>query len=82
MTTATIGKWGNASAVRLPKPFCDLIGITIGDDVRLSVDGNQRIIIEPAYEEHTLKSRMRQWDGVRYHSEELDWGSPAGEELW
>lgn len=82
MATATIGKWGNASALRIPKPFCDSLGIGVGDDVRISVEGNRRIIIEPADDQFTLKARMKHWDGMRYQSEEPDWGSPVGEEIW
>ena len=70
----TIGKWGNASATRLPKSFCETLGIGVGDDMR--------IIIEPARDERTLKERMRSWNGERYHDDELDWGDVAGEGLW
>ncbi len=82
MATATIGRWGNASALRIPKPFCDSLGIGVGDDVRISVEGDSRIIIEPAVDESTLKARMKHWDGKRYKSEEFDWGRPVGEEIW
>lgn len=82
MAMATIGKWGNASALRIPKPFCDSLGIGIGDDVRISIEGNNRLIIEPAIGESTLKARMRHWDGKRYKNEELDWGCPVGKEIW
>lgn len=82
MTTLTIGKWGNASAIRLPKSFCETLGIGIGDDVRVSMENDRRVVIEPVRDEHTLKGRMRSWNGERYHSDELDWGDVAGEELW
>lgn len=82
MTTATLGKWGNASAVRLPKPFCDMLHLQVGDDVRIYVEDDRRIVIESAREKDTLKGRMEAWDGKRYQGRELDWGAPAGEELW
>ncbi len=82
MTTATLGKWGNASAVRLPKPFCDTLHLRVGDDVRIYVEDDRRIVIESAREKDTLKGRMETWDGKRYQGRELDWGAPAGEELW
>lgn len=82
MTTLTIGKWGNASAIRLPKSFCETLGIGIGDDVRVSMENDRRVVIEPVRDEHTLKGRMRSWNGERYHGDELDWGDVAGEELW
>lgn len=82
MTTATIGKWGNASALRLPQPFCEQLGIEIGDAVQIFIDGSKRIIIEPAPEQHTLQARMADWNGKRYKTSEYNWGGPAGKELW
>lgn len=82
MTTATIGKWGNASAIRIPQPFCEQIGIEVGDPVRMFVDGRKRIIIEVPAEQNTLQARMANWDGTRYKTQEYDWGEPAGEEIW
>lgn len=78
----TIGKWSNASAIRLPKSFCETLGIGVGDDMRMSIENDQRIIIEPARDERTLKGRMRSWNGERYHGDELDWGDVAEEGLW
>ncbi len=82
MTTATIGKWGNASALRLPKALCEMIGVRAGDDVVISVENDTRLIIEPARERFTIHGRMHGWDGKRYVSEESDWGDPVGEEIW
>lgn len=81
MTTATMGRWGNANALRIPLPFCQQLGIGNGSNVNLSIEGS-RLIIEPADEEHTLKGRMASWDGRRYESPELDWGDAIGDELW
>lgn len=78
----TIGKWGNASAIRLPKSFCETLGIGVGDDMRMFVENDRRTIIEPVRDEHSLKGRMRSWNGERYHGDELDWGDAVGEELW
>lgn len=82
MTTATIGKWGNAAAIRLPKPFCEQLGLSAGDDVEVFVDGNKRIIIEVPQEKDTLKARMATWEKGRYMTHECDWGQPVGKELF
>lgn len=78
----TIGKRGNASAIRLPKSFCETLGIGVGDDMRMFVENDRRAIIEPVRDEHSLKGRMRSWNGERYHGDELDWSDVAGKELW
>lgn len=82
MTTATIGKWGNASAIRLPQPFCEQLGIGVGDAVQVTIEGRKRIVIEPPAERYTLEARMAGWDGGRFDTCEYDWGSPVGKEIW
>lgn len=77
-----IEKWGNFFAIRLSTSFCETLGIGVGDDMRMFVENDQRTIIEPVRDEHSLKGRMRSWNGERYHGDELDWGYVAGEGLW
>ena len=79
--TAIVGKWGNAAALRIPQPFCDQLGIGVGSRVRVSATP-ERIIIEPASAQWTLRERMKQWDGKRFETREYDWGDPQGDELW
>ena len=81
MTTTTIGEWGNAAAIRIPQPFCEQMGIGIGDSVKMSFDGRNRIVIEPTAEQHTLQARMAEWDGKRYEARECDWGESVGDEI-
>lgn len=76
-----IGKWGNFFAIRLSISFYETLGIGVGDDMRMFVENDQRTIIEPVRDEHSLKGRMRSWNGERYHGDELDWGDVAGEGL-
>ncbi len=81
MTLATVGKWGNAAAVRIPQPFCEQLGIGAGDAVQMVVIG-RKLIIERPEEEYTLQARMRDWDGARFETHEYDWGEPQGKEAW
>ena len=80
-TTTTVGKWGNAQGVRLPKAFCDMLEIRVGDRVDISVKSNQ-IVIEKPSERYTIQARLREWNGIRDESPEIDWGKPVGKELW
>lgn len=82
MTTATLGRWGNANALRIPLPFCRQLGIDAGSVVSIALEGD-RMIVRKAEEGLSLSARMAEgWDGARYQSEELDWGEPAGNEVW
>lgn len=82
MATAVLGRWGNANALRIPQPFCRQLGIEAGSEVDITVEGD-RMIVRRARDPLSLSGRMAsQWDGVRYRSDELDWGEPAGCEAW
>lgn len=81
MTTATLGKWGNATGLRIPQALCKQLGLAEGSDVSLSVEG-RRLVVEPAESRYTIQARMRDWDGRRLQACEYDWGVPVGKELW
>lgn len=80
MTTAVLGRWGNANALRIPMPFCRQLGIDAGSEVDITVEGD-RMVIRPAAS-GTLRERMAAWDGNRYLGEEIEWGGPVGSEMW
>ena len=81
MTTATMGKWGNTAALRIPQALCEHLGIGIGQKVTITAEPG-RLIIEPADEQWTLKGRMKDWDGQRFQTQEYDWGEAQGSEAW
>lgn len=77
MLTATIGQWGDASAVRIPRSICERVGLSVGDSVSMFLDGDNRIVIERSSERYTLAARMEGWDGGRFQTGEYDWGEPV-----
>ena len=80
VSVTTIMKIGNSQGVTIPKEICDEMGLPVGSRVRVeSKDGG--IVITPA-RGRSLRDRIAEWDGVRYQSVELDWGGPAGSEVW
>lgn len=81
MSTATVGKWGNTCALRIPQPYCKQLGWEPGQRVDLWVEGN-RLMARGSDENYTIQSRLAAWDGKRFESAEYDWGEPAGEEIW
>jgi len=42
-----VSKWGNSSAVRLPRPYLQRLGIKENDKVKVSVSGNIITIEKP-----------------------------------
>jgi antitoxin MazE len=78
---ATIQKWGNSLALRIPKSFATHSSIEQGTVVDLSLD-NGRMIVEPTTElEYSLEDLLARVTKKNLHSE-VDFGAPAGKEVW
>ena len=78
-----IQKWGNSQGVRFPKNVLREAHVTIGDDVDIYVE-NGKIVVNPGavnrgkYKLKDLLSKMPE----DYRPNEMDWGKPAGGEVW
>lgn len=81
----TIQKWGNSDAVRLPKKLLESLKLKTNDKVEAKIDNNS-IVIEKIKPHKSLKERYFEFyqsnNIPEYHSEEVDWGLPVGEETW
>ena len=84
----TVVKWGNSHGIRLPKAFLQNIKISENDPVDVILE-NERIVIKKVNEkEHkTIKQRLIDFYGNNFEQyaasqKEIDWGKPAGNEVW
>jgi antitoxin MazE len=75
---ATIQKWGNSQAVRLPKAILEMAGIQENDRVEIKVQDGKVVII-PAKKHKTLAERIAEYQGD-YQCREWDTGKPVGRE--
>ena len=79
---ASIQKWGNSRAVRLPKAILESLNLKENDRVEIVME-NKQIILRPAKKDRlTLEEIFEDWDGEKYDS--YDWGdmdAPVGREL-
>ena len=93
--TTTIVKWGNSRGIRLPKPFLESLSLNDNDAVEIMTEDNAIIIRKSmAHQVKTIKQRLEDFHGKDIESllEEadannespimVDWGTPAGEEIW
>jgi antitoxin MazE len=80
---ASIQKWGNSSAIRLPKPILKTADITDNDIVQITAKRNEIIIRKDPLEKYTLEGRLRAagWKSKRYSFEEMISGD-VGAERW
>lgn len=78
-----VQKWGNSQGLRLSKELLSDVRIDVGDAVDVTVhDGS--LVITPArrvrggIDLEQLVGRIPEG----YKPEEVDWGPPAGREVW
>ncbi len=77
---ATVQKWGNSRAIRIPKPILEMVGLNENDQVEIKVqDGN--LIIVPVKKHKTLQERIVEYKGD-YKCSEWDIGTPEGKEVF
>lgn len=74
-----IGRWGNSLGIRLPKHVLEALHLKAKDKVKYSIEDG-RLIIEPTSpSKYMLEELLAQ---VKDSGEEIDWGTPRGEEVW
>jgi antitoxin MazE len=78
-----VQKWGNSQGLRLSRQLLEDAQIAVGDEVEVGVrDGV--IVVAPVKRpkgRHNLPELVRRIP-KDYQAEELDWGRPAGKEVW
>lgn len=85
---ATIQKWGNSQAIRLPKNILETANIKENEQVSISVEDSQIVIKKTkVHKKHiSLAERLKGWDGEPYELDEEDkeWLNlkPVGNEIW
>ncbi len=78
---ASVQKWGNSLALRIPKPLAKQARISQGSlvEIKLVDDVLQIEAIVP--EEYTLKALLEAVTNENKH-DEIDTGQAQGEEVW
>ena len=67
MEYAVVSKWGNSSAIRIPKKYLTELGITENDKVKISKQGNV-ITIEKPHEPKSLRQLVELRTGVDFET--------------
>ncbi|MBN1568311.1 MAG: AbrB/MazE/SpoVT family DNA-binding domain-containing protein [Acidobacteria bacterium] len=78
-----IQKWGNSQGLRLPKQVLNDANLSLGESVDVTVQDGL-IVIAPV---RRIRGRQNLAELVSrikkgYKAEEMDWGRPAGKEVW
>ena len=77
---ASIQKWGNSNAIRLPKPILKTADIGEQDVVQIIALPNEIIIRKTTKKHIPLKERLKGFKGV-YEAEKIEM-TPVGDEVF
>jgi len=78
---ATISKWGNSLAVRIPLALAKQASLGEGDCVTIALDRDGAIVLRPARRKYALSDLVSRITRKNRHRE-TDWARPEGEESW
>jgi antitoxin MazE len=76
---ATISRWGNSLALRIPKSAIDAAGLREGDVVDVREDGGVLRIARSSRID--IDEMIESIDPTTIHAE-VNWGPPVGREMW
>lgn len=85
--TATLQKWGNSQGIRIPKQIIKDLSLKENDILSIERIDNT-IVFKKAKVHKSLKDRLEQFYDKpisrikKIEVEEIDTGSPVGEEIW
>mgnify|MGYP001566614204 FL=1 len=78
---ATVQKWGNSLALRIPKSLAEDVDLHQGSVVELAVVGGE-VVVKPRKEKKlSLRQLVKRITKRNLHAE-TDWGRPMGKEVW
>lgn len=77
---ASLQKWGNSLALRIPAAMAKQISVREGDSVELSIRSNT-LMIKPAAPSYDLARLVQKISRENLH-DETAWGSAKGREVW
>jgi antitoxin component of MazEF toxin-antitoxin module len=79
---ATIRRWGNSSAVRIPRDILTGANLEEGSDVEIALTKEGEITLRAVRKRKTIQELFAGYDGGFFQTEEVDWGRPQGDEVW
>jgi len=80
--TATIRKWGNSAAIRIPRAILTQANLEEGSDVEIVMEKEGEITIRAVRKRKSIQELFADYEEGFFQTEELDWGKPQGNEIW
>lgn len=77
---ATVQKWGNSLAIRIPTEFAKNLGIANGSKIELQLS-DREMVVKPVKTKPTLNDLLAKAKGKTNPHLDYDFGKPEGKEL-
>jgi antitoxin MazE len=81
LSSTEVAKWGNATAIRIPKSIMQKANLHEGDAVDFEVKAPGVIVVRASRIHATLEDLVAGITPKNRHGE-TDWGKPRGNEVW
>ena len=78
---ATVSKWGNSLAIRIPRAVAKEARLNEGDSLALDLDRDGAIVLRPTRRKYELSELVSRITSKNRHRE-TDWGPAQGRESW
>ncbi len=78
---ATVKKWGNSAAVRIPASVMQATNLQLDDVVDVREEGG-RIVIEPVRQKRYELDALLKGITSKNQHQAIDFGEPVGKEVW
>ena len=79
--TATIRRWGNSAAVRIPRYVLTQANLEEGAEVEIIIAKAGEITLRAVHKRKSIQELFADYDGGFFQTEEIDWGEPKGNEV-
>ena len=77
----TVKPWGNSQGIRISRELLNLLGISVNEEVDLSVEDN-RLIISKSVQRKSLEEYAQPYGGKLGPYKEFDFGDGIGIRRW
>ncbi len=77
---ATVARWGNSLALRIPRELASSICVVEGTHVELRASRGT-LVVAPTRPKYKLADLLAEFR-PEHREQEHDWGKPAGREVW
>ena len=78
---ATVQKWGNSLAIRIPKAFAEDTRLRQGTEVEMTQQDGKLVVVPVSRPVYKLSELLAKVTPKNLHKS-VDWGKPRGKEIW